>query len=87
MQGKNSDLWLVVCGLWVVFSEPSPRPLLRHTGVGRYLVSLCRGSISFFSKEGMAGSTRLGSLVSSHCHGIVSGSNAEISAYAGMTVH
>ena len=47
---------------WLV--ESSPRAfLLRHTGESRYPSGLCRGSIPFFSKEGVAGSTRRGSLV------------------------
>ena len=59
----------------------------RHPDENRGLGRLCRGSIPFFSKEGVAGSTRRGSfvLVRGHCCGLVSGGNAEIPAFAGMT--
>ncbi len=75
-----------------MFSESSPRrrPGSRqffscHPDVNRGLGWLCRGSILFFSKEGVAGSTRRGSLVPGHCRGLFSGGNAEIPAFAGMT--
>ena len=59
----------------------------RHPDENRGLGRLCRGSIPFFSKEGVAGSTRRGSLVlvRGHCCGLVSGGNVEIPAFAGMT--